>query len=139
MTVVEMNTDIHAQRTASVGGKTSVRILATVDALNFTNVGFKITMTYNGVTKNIDATADSDGTGITVTKEVWNSVQANGDTVSADVLGGKYIYGVVINNVPDTGVVFNVTSYKTALNGASVEGASTVTLDVANIPAPTAN
>ena len=132
-----LNSGVYMQRTAFNEGKTNVRVLAILDGLNWSEVGFKITMTYDGVTKNIDATETDAGDGIETTDTVWTSVYANGEPVTADSLGGNYLYGVVINNVPETGVTFNVQLYKVAMDGTTVvEGVNTITVDVADIPTP---
>ena len=128
--------DVSVQKTAEVNGKVSVRILGTLDDLEWNRVGFRATMTYNGVTKNADALLDNDG--IITTDVVWTSVQAAGSKVTAEALGGNYIYGLVVENVPATGVVFNVSAYYVDANGNEYDLGNFATINVEDIPAPEA-
>lgn len=80
------------------GGVTSVRLIGIVNTLELEAVGFEIIATYRDAEGTVhygnDIVALSTGT-------VWSSVLANGNvSVTAEELGGKYVYAVTINNVP---------------------------------------
>ena len=79
-------------------GVTSVRLIGIVNTLELEAVGFEIIATYRDAEGTVhygnDIVALSTGT-------VWSSVLANGNvSVTAEELGGKYVYAVTINNVP---------------------------------------
>ena len=96
----------------------SVRILNVVSSLNWKDIGFEVTV------------VKTNGTSVTQiynTDTVYTTITAAGETVSAEELGGKYIYGLVIKNIPtDDAVKLRVTPLKATqkdgiLRGITVE------------------
>ena len=83
------------------------RFAATIDSLDYTNIGFKISATFEGGAKewNVDCT------------KVYNALTAieNGVTVNvtADQFEGIYIYALTVSGVPNSvgAVTFTVTPY----------------------------
>lgn len=93
---------------------TSVRIVAVIDSLDFSEVGFKIAAKYtdaDGVEHVGQNTLDKSS------NTVYTAITAAGDTVTAEELGGKYIVAIVVNDVPigdGITVTFDVTPYTVA-------------------------
>ncbi|MEE1115422.1 MAG: hypothetical protein UH851_01015, partial [Clostridia bacterium] len=89
---------------AKVGNVLSVRFVGTVDSLNYSEVGFKITA------------MDGDRSWTKGTNTVYSSLIGNTDTgveiYDETNLHGQYIYALTIQGVPTEGTVtFNVTAY----------------------------
>ena len=87
-----------------VGDVLSVRFVGTVDSLNYSEVGFKITA------------MDGDRSWTKGTNTVYSSLIGNTDTgveiYDETNLHGQYIYALTIQGVPTEGTVtFNVTAY----------------------------
>lgn len=97
-------TGVYVQKTATVDNKFDVRFIAVVDVdmnvLNdFSSVGFNITI----------KTGDKIVSGSPTTTCLYTSVLAAGETVTAESLGGTYMYVYVIKDVPaDTAVEFDI-------------------------------
>ena len=104
-------TNLYYQRATSLNadGTVDVRFITVIDTLDYDQVGFKIqisrtdahgvTTTSNEVTK--------------ATTQVFESINALGETVTAEELGGKYIVAVVITgiNCAEYENVINVTAF----------------------------
>ncbi len=110
--------DIHVQTTAVKDGKVSLRFLCTLKSEELTQwqeVGYKIEVTNaKGTTRSAQKTAN----------KVYTEVLAAGKTVTAQQLGGDYIWGAVLSSIPATGILtVSVTVLRS--NGSTVtEGAS---------------
>ena len=93
---------------------TSVRIVAVLDSLEFSEVGFKIAAKYtdvDGVEHVGKNTLDKSS------NMVYTAITAAGETVTATELGGKYIVAILVNDVPigdGITVTFDVTPYTVA-------------------------
>ena len=85
------------QENHSVAG--AVRFLATVDTLYCQNLGFEVTA--NGETKTVSGNA------------VYTSVIANGETHTATDFQGRYITALVITDIDEAGVSFEVRPFVT--------------------------
>jgi hypothetical protein len=119
--------EVYVQKTAATDGKVSVRILDTVDQLDaWAEVGFKVSVTYNGKTVDIN-------NGLNTTETVWTSIDAAGAVVSAEALGGSYIYGISVKNVPEKDVVFNISRYAKDAKGNVYDLGNTMHINVADI------
>lgn len=80
------------------GGVTSVRLIGIVNTLELEAVGFEIIATYRDAEGTVHYGNDIVALS---TDTVWSSVLANGNvSVTAEELGGKYVYAITINNVP---------------------------------------
>ncbi len=95
-------------------------------------VGFKITASYNGTTKEFTKPCG------TVYDTLKGTRVANGETVgetyTANEFGGTYIFATTIQNIPTSAgvITFKVVPYFTLKSGAYAEGTSwTVTYDAA--------
>ena len=92
----------------------SVRFVGTVDSLNYSEVGFKITA------------MDGEKSWTKSTNTVYSKLIGNTDTgiveYTKENLDGEYIYALTIKGVPTTGTVtFNVKTYG-IVDGVEVEG-----------------
>ena len=92
----------------------SVRFVGTVDSLNYSEVGFKVTE------------LEYDRSWTKGTNVVYSKLIGNTDTgvveYTEENLNGQYIYALTIQGVPTTGTVtFNVTTYG-IVDGVEVEG-----------------
>lgn len=121
------------QTSAVASGKFNTRFIATVDSLEYKEVGFEITVTdFNG--------QDGDMV-IYDSKTVYQSIIGNdkvGGTVTytAEDLGGTYIYALSVNNIPTSNpVTFLVTPYHIEIGGTDrVPGTSyLVTVNNGNV------
>ena len=105
-----------------VNGKFSTRLIATVDSLDYAEVGFEVKVkSYNG---QFSAVATP-----YVTNEVFTSLMGGEDGVgdgvvyTAEDLGGEYIYAVTIGNIPtDAAVTFEISVYYKTLDGETHNG-----------------
>ena len=93
-------------------GVTRLRIISVLDSLKWRRIGFYVTVSF------------ADGRSVTkkyTTDTVYTSVMAANEVVTAQSLGGTYIYGLVIDNISLNRVVkIEVTPAKTTLNGTEV-------------------
>ena len=98
----------------AVDGVFSVRFVGTVDSLNYSEVGFKVTE------------LEYDRSWTKGTNVVYSKLIGNTDTgvveYTEENLNGQYIYALTIQGVPTEGTVtFNVTTYG-IVDGVEVEG-----------------
>ena len=123
-------TDVYYQKRENGNGTVDIRFVAVINDLSYANVGF-----------NVQATrGEGDGaqTSQKITKTtttVYTSVTALGDNVTAESLGGQYIYVIEIKNVDVATYAhsFNVSAFVTVQDGTNqiVWEAATQTLTVA--------
>ena len=105
----------------------SMRLVGTVDSLNYAEVGFEVRITdYNGQSSAVSS--------IYTTNEVFKSLIATsnlgtndsiGDGVvyTAADFGGEYLYAVTIQNIPtDAAVTFEISVYYKTLDGETHNG-----------------
>lgn len=123
------------QETVPADGTQRVRFIAAIDMLGYSNVGFRISAAYT-----VDGTVKTVGIDKDCTLVYTSLTATDGEgtvvRVTAEELGGTYLYAVVINGVPANAgdVVFTVTPYA-AQGGRTFEG-STVTITYRNgVPA----
>ena len=103
------------QTSAVSGGKFSTRFVATVDSLEYKEVGFEITVTdYNGQSGELKVYDTN-----TVFSSIVGSDTVGGTvTYTAQDLGGTYIYALSVNNIyTNYPVTFRVTPYHIATDG----------------------
>ncbi len=100
----------------------NIRFAATVDWLDYQNVGFEITAKVAG---------ETDRTWTSTTKNVYTSLNAKSSddkvlkTVTAKQLGGEYIVALTIKDVPaDKAITFVVKPYVIGLDGVTEYGES---------------
>ena len=133
------------QYTEPNSGTQSIRFLATLHDLNFSNAGFEV------VAKYMDGTELKTRTWNVMSDVVYTAIEAEDGatgtvkTVTANELGGTYLIAIAINDVPTT--IGQIDFYVTAIVGDSIEseqvtftmndGASDKTL--ALLEAPSAN
>ena len=106
-----------------VNEKFSTRLVATVDTLNYAEVGFEVKVASYGNQSSGSATPY-------ITNEVFTSLMGRtddgvGDGVvyTADDLGGEYLYAVTIQNIPtDAAVTFEISVYYKTLDGETHNG-----------------
>lgn len=113
--------------------KFSTRLVATVDSLNYAEVGFEVKVT------NYKGSNSGDIPQVYTATEVYKAIMGRNDdgvggtvVYNASDLGGEYIYALAIQNIPtDAAVTFEVTTYyKTAIDGDRIPGESyTITVD----------
>ena len=77
----------------------AIRFLATVDTLYYQNLGFEITA--NGETKTVSGNA------------VYSSVIANGETHESSDFDGRYITALIVTDIDEVGVSFEVRPFVT--------------------------
>lgn len=105
------------------GETTAVRLIGIVNTLDLEAVGFEILAIY----RDADGTVHEASDFVAVsTDTVYNSVLADGGnvTMTAEELGGKYVYAVAINNVPvgeNVQVDFFVMPYSVAAGLEDIE------------------
>lgn len=99
-------------------GASGVRLVGYVDKLDYSSLTLELEITAGGVTKTKTVTIDT----------VYSSVLADGVAVTAEELGGKYVFAVVVTGIPAGDAMLRVA---TAANGAVTDY---VTCQV-NIPA----
>ena len=106
----------YAQKTTApdANGKYKVRVLGVLQSIDLQNVKLDVQVSAdNGATW----TAVPVGTVTTV----YTSVMAAGSKVTAEDLGGKYVYGAVLTGIPaGKSVTVKVTPTKTMLDGTEV-------------------
>ena len=90
------DTRLYMQYTEVSEGKQSVRFISTLDSLEGTEAGFKITAVYKDAQGNIK----NDKSWEKKVNVVYNSIIAEGDTYTAYDLGGRYLFAVSVNGVP---------------------------------------
>ena len=102
------------QETVPANGTQSVRLIATLNTLNYSEIGFHVSATYTDPDTNESKTVSIDRSCAYAYHSLTAS-EADGtvDTVTAEELGGVYLYALVIHGVPtDVGeLVFTVTPY----------------------------
>ncbi len=107
------------QEGSATAGSRPIRLVATVNVNDMTQLGFKVTVKVDGVAQG--AVKDINGT------EVYNRINGKGDTTkSAGELGGEYLYALSIDNIPSGAgeVSLTVTPYAvgaTTYTGEAVE------------------
>ncbi len=84
-----------------------LRILNTVETIDWESLSFEVTIKVgNGEPQEV--------TGIVAQTTVYNSIEAAGDTVTAQEMGGKFIYAIVLDGIPsNTEFTVNVTPIRT--------------------------
>ena len=112
---------VGVQETKAADGKYSIRLVAVIDSLQYSEVGFRITLQDS-------ATGEVKKSCRTVF-ETMLACGENGEMTSytAEELGGKYIYALIVDGLSDTETyVFHVTPYaldisneETVYSGAS--------------------
>ena len=110
----------YAQQTTApdANGKYKVRILGALQSLDLQNVELDVQVSPDGQT----FTAVPVGT----VKTVYTSVMAAGSKVTANDLGGNYLYGAVLTGIPaGASLTVKVTPTKTLLDGTKVVMATT--------------
>ena len=102
------------QETVPANGAQSVRLIAALNTLNYSEIGFRVSAAYTDPDTNESKTVSIDQSCAYAYHSLTAS-EADGtvDTVTAGELGGTYLYALVINGVPtDVGeLVFTVTPY----------------------------
>ena len=96
MGICPIPSDLHYQVSTveNADGTRNVRFIAVVNELEYANVGFHVQVTRtNG---SVSETSDVIDRQVTT---VYTSVEAAGETVTAEELNGKYIVAVVLNNI----------------------------------------
>lgn len=106
---------------APTEGVTAVRFAAILNDLSVDEVGFLVYALYKDSTGTVHS-----GTGSInlKTATVWTSIVGGGVTVTAEELGGSYVYALAINNVPmgeGVQVDFYVTPYSVT-DGVRTDG-----------------
>lgn len=79
--------------TSQQADSSSIRFVAAINSLDFSKVGFVISRTDKNPTVGNAQCLDAS------TTTVYSSVYANGKSVPASALHGKYIYAVTVNNI----------------------------------------
>lgn len=115
-------TGIHSQMgTDAADGKTSMRFVAVIDDIELTDyaqIGFEVCISdgTNSVTKTLRGNC------------VYTSVMAAGETVTAEALGGKYVFALEILNIPASGTyTFTVRPVTVDAKGTALTGTAGVT------------
>ena len=127
MVICPIPSDLHYQVTTAenADGTKNVRFIAVINELEYANVGFHVQVTRT----NGSVTETSDVLDRRVTT-VYASVEAAGETVTAEELNGKYIVAVVINNIDYANYehTFKISAYVTMndANGTVLETESTI-------------
>lgn len=88
--------NLYYQRAISLNtdGTVDVRFVAVIDSLNYAEVGFNFTLTRIGASGSEESVKVSRST-----TEVYESVTALGETVTAEELGGNYVVAIVIKGI----------------------------------------
>lgn len=116
---------IFSQQTAVADSKTNIRLVGTMTreaAIRAYTLGFKLTIVRS-----------SDGKkAVTCTSQydAYQTITANGNKVTAEQLGGEYIYAMVLNNLPASGT-FTIYAQTRFLDQEGVEhfgGLQTITV-----------
>lgn len=105
------------QETAVADGKIAVRLLGSVDGVNYKNVGFDVKI----------GTANAESKDVT---EVYTSVAYGTGETAGEITTSKYfanyVYGIILPEVSASGtVVIEATPYVTASNGTKTASATT--------------
>ena len=98
-------------------GETNIRFIATVDSLNYRNVGFDIVAKYTE--NNIEKTKTEKLNSRYVFDSILAHTDAGIETYSAADLGGNYLYALTLHDVPANigDVVFEISTYSVAVDG----------------------
>ena len=127
MAICPIPSDLHYQvsTTENADGTKNVRFIAVINELEYANVGFHVQVTRtNG---SVSETSDVIDRQVTT---VYTSVEAAGETVTAEELNGKYIVVVVLNNIDYANYehTFKVSAYvtKNDANRTVLETESTI-------------
>ena len=110
------------QENHSVAG--AIRFLATVDTLYYQSLGFEVTA--NGETKNVSGNT------------VYTSVIANGETHEAADFNGRYITALIVTDIDEAGVSFEVRPFVTFFGKTIYGKAETIVFNGAAL-VPAAN
>lgn len=80
--------------TTQDSNQTSMRFVSTIDSLNYSEVGFVISL------NNTDPVIGGLGCVTKTTKVVYTSINAGSSLITPKSLGGKYIVALSLNNIP---------------------------------------
>ena len=116
---------VFSQQTAVADSKTNIRIVGTITreaAKRAYTLGFKLTIVRSSDGKKAVA--------CTSQYDAYQSINANGSEVTAEELGGEYIYAMVLNNLPASGT-YTIYAQTRFLDQSGVEhfgGVQTITV-----------
>ncbi len=129
--IISINADnpntptLRAVQTSAVKDNTyGIRFVSTIEKLDYTKVGFKVSYSENGTTYSDEKVLS--GT------TVYNSLLADGEnglskTVSATELGGTYIFAYAITDIPITVTSIKVTMFTDGASGETTCGTYVIT------------
>ena len=121
--------NLYYQRATSLNadGTLDVRFVATIDKLDYAEVGFNIT-----VTRTANGTSETSAKVPFVTTTVYESIYALGETVTAEELEGAYIVAIVITGIDCENYAHSIAVEAfvkdTAQSDATITASGTVTL-----------
>lgn len=75
--------------------QTSIRFISTIESLDYVEAGFVISL------NNSNPVIGVNGSVTRTTKTVYKSIKAGADLIPAEILGGKYILALSLNNIPN--------------------------------------
>lgn len=98
----------------------NIRFIGTIDSLDYSDIGFKVTATFDNQTVDYDVSCKFVFTSIMGSDEMGNQ-----ETWDSDYFESKYIYALVIQGVPTNigEIVFTITPYTVSLTGQELEAA----------------
>ena len=110
--VTQGTSRVYAQVTAGTTSSSNfadMRFVAALDDLNFEEAGF-VLVSYADEYDNLDEilVINGDDCNTYSTDTVWTSINAAGSVVTAQELGGSYLIGVTVLNIPNKKGRFNV-------------------------------
>ncbi len=116
--------NLHVQtKQGSAANKMDARLLATVDSLGLTDVGFDVSITY------VESGQEKAKALTHTATTVYDSVLAEGEPVTAQELGGKYLVALAIKDIPaDVNAVLSVKAFATENSIRSYTHEHTVSL-----------
>lgn len=120
-------TDVYYQEQKNGDGTKDVRFVAVIDDLRYANVGFNVTITRD------NESIDPQTAEITKnTTTVYKTVKALDKDVSAETLGGKYLYVIEIQGVDVANYdhTFTVSAFVTMQDGTVLEFKTPQTLEI---------
>lgn len=106
---------VSADKSANEDGKTNIRLVAEMDA-DSTSCGFRIKYSINGTVGELSYEC---------TEAYSASVSSNescGFKSTVGGSGGKLLFAVTVEGIPDDGVIMSVTPYVTANDGKTING-----------------
>ena len=120
---------MYAQKSIApdANGNYKLRLIGTLQSLDLLNVKLDVKMSADGGATWTDVPVNT-------VQTVYSSVIASGAKVTAEDLGGKYLYGVVFTGIPaNKTVTVRVTPSKTMLDGTAIQLSTTeLTLTASN-------